>query len=74
MTEAKPTKAQIFEAFDYIHNKNMEGDIYLPADLPQVIEDLETAEDGVWVRNCAVYIDFDDVRQALADKRLSTPD
>ena len=74
MTETKPTKAQIFEAFDYIYNKNMDSDIYLPCDLPQVIEDLEAAEDGVWIRNCAVWLSFGDVHQALEDKRLSTPD
>lgn len=74
MTETKPTKAEIFEAFIYIHNKNMEGDIYLPLDVPQVIENLEAAEDGVWIRNCAVWISFDDVKQALKDKKASTLD
>ena len=72
----KPSRTQIFEAFDYIHNKNNEGDIYLPSDVPHVVEDYESAhpEDGVWIRNCAVWLDFDEVRQALADKKLSTPD
>ena len=73
MTETNPTKAQIFEAFDYIHNKNMEGDIYLPCDAPQVAEDIEAAEDGVWVHHCRVWISFDDVRDALKDKARSTP-
>ena len=70
MTDPKPTKDQIFEAFDYIHNKNMEGDIYLPSDAPKIVEDYESADpdEGVWIRNCAVWISFADVEQALKDK------
>jgi hypothetical protein len=60
------TQAQVFSAFRYIHNSNLEGDIYLPSDQPEVMDDSDTSE-GVWIHNCAVWISNEQIEQALAD-------
>ena len=59
------TKAQIFTAFRLIHNKNMEGDIYLPSDQPEVMDDCDGAAGGVWIHHCAVWISDEEIDDAL---------
>lgn len=58
------TKDQIFTAFRLLHNKNMEGDIYLPSDQPEVMEGHDGCG-GFWIHHCAVWISDEEIDDAL---------
>jgi hypothetical protein len=58
------SKDQVFQAFRDLYNDDLEGDIYLPSDQPEEIEDTDTSE-GYWIRHCSVWISCTQVESAL---------